>query len=171
MTGYHAEMLQLPGVRTRHNDDYANNNILLSLMYAEEDLDDDVIVSYSDIVYEIRGRSAARRGGRHPGGVRPGWRARLRWPPRPSAEQAEKVVIEDGLSERSASTSARMRRRASSSVCCGSRARLPGRCAPPSRSGDRHGGRPFQASQRFEAAYLTDMLQELIDRGNEVRPV
>ena len=35
----------------------------------------------------------------------------------------------------------------------------------------RHAGRPFQASQRFETAYLTDLLQELIDRGNEVLPV
>ena len=52
VTGYHAEMLQKPGVRTRHNDDYPNNNVLLSLMYAKDDLDDDVIVTYSDIVYE-----------------------------------------------------------------------------------------------------------------------
>ena len=34
-----------------------------------------------------------------------------------------------------------------------------------------HAGRPFQASQRFETAYLTDLLQELIDRGHEVLPV
>jgi len=34
------------------NDDYENNNILSSMMYAADFLDDDVIVSYSDIIYE-----------------------------------------------------------------------------------------------------------------------
>ncbi|MCA1587823.1 MAG: phosphocholine cytidylyltransferase family protein, partial [Chloroflexi bacterium] len=52
VTGYRADRLQLPGVKTRHNDDYRNNNILLSLMYAADELDDDVIVTYSDIVYD-----------------------------------------------------------------------------------------------------------------------
>ena len=32
-------------------------------------------------------------------------------------------------------------------------------------------GKPFQQAATFEKAYLTDMLQELIDRGFEVYPV
>ena len=52
VTGYRAEMLELPGIQTRHNHEWAGNNILHSLMYAQDVLDDDVIVSYSDIVYE-----------------------------------------------------------------------------------------------------------------------
>src|SRR5262245_978783 len=52
--GYLAEKIDRPGTTTRLNDEYANNNILCSLFYAEDQLQGDVIVSYSDIFYGPR---------------------------------------------------------------------------------------------------------------------
>ena len=50
--GYLADTIQRDAIGTIFiNDDYENNNILASMMYAAEFLDDDVIVSYSDIIY------------------------------------------------------------------------------------------------------------------------
>ncbi len=173
VTGYRAEMLQLPGVRTRHNGDWANNNILHSLMYAEQELDDEVIVSYSDIVYEpsVVDRLLAAEGDLVAvcdAAWRDGYVGRLDHP----LDQAEKVVIENGricrigkhldASEADAEFIglARLSRQAAELL----RTTFTELVAT-------HAGRPFQAAQRFENAYLTDMFQELIDRGHEVRPV
>ena len=50
--GYLADTIQRDAIGTTFiNDDFENNNILASMMYAAEFLDDDVIVSYSDIIY------------------------------------------------------------------------------------------------------------------------
>ncbi len=51
VTGHQAEKLQLDDVHTFYNDEYRNNNILCSLMYAESLMDAAFIASYSDIVY------------------------------------------------------------------------------------------------------------------------
>jgi len=50
--GYKEEKINYPGLKYYINDNYENNNILNSLFYAEEEMDDEVIISYSDILYE-----------------------------------------------------------------------------------------------------------------------
>lgn len=52
-TGYRREQLAaLPGVGEAHNPDWATTNMVESLFCAEDQFGDDLIVSYSDIVYE-----------------------------------------------------------------------------------------------------------------------
>ena len=50
--GYQGDKIKLPAIRYAWNHDYPNNNILGSLMCAAEELEGDVIISYSDIWYE-----------------------------------------------------------------------------------------------------------------------
>lgn len=50
--GYKREMINYPGVRYYENTDYENNNILSSLFYAQSEMDDDFVFSYSDIIVE-----------------------------------------------------------------------------------------------------------------------
>lgn len=50
--GYLAHKIEIPEVRYFLNDDYQNNNILNSLMYAEDAMKDAFIASYSDILFE-----------------------------------------------------------------------------------------------------------------------
>jgi len=50
--GYMKEKIQYRKVKYYINDNYENNNILNSLFYAEPELNDDVIITYSDILYE-----------------------------------------------------------------------------------------------------------------------
>lgn len=52
VTGYHAEMLTLPDTRQCHNPAWESTNMVESLFCAEGDFGDDLMVSYSDIVYE-----------------------------------------------------------------------------------------------------------------------
>ena len=50
--GYMKEKIKYQGLKYYTNDNFENNNILNSLFYAEEEMDDEVIISYSDILYE-----------------------------------------------------------------------------------------------------------------------
>ncbi len=52
--GYRAEMLRLQGTRQIINADWADTNMVESLFAAEAEFGDDLIVAYSDIVYEPR---------------------------------------------------------------------------------------------------------------------
>lgn len=53
-TGYLADMLERPGIRCIDNPLWAETNMVESLFRAEGAFTDDIIVSYSDIVYEPR---------------------------------------------------------------------------------------------------------------------
>ena len=50
--GYAADKIAYPNIRYYVNKDYANTNMVESLMAAEVELDDEVIVSYSDVLFE-----------------------------------------------------------------------------------------------------------------------
>ncbi|MDC0032125.1 NTP transferase domain-containing protein [Pelagibacteraceae bacterium] len=50
--GYKKEHINLENIKYYDNDDYENNNILNSLFYAEKEISGNVIISYSDILFE-----------------------------------------------------------------------------------------------------------------------
>ena len=50
--GFAAEKIQYEGVKYYTNENYANTNMVESLMEARSEFNDDVIVSYSDVLFE-----------------------------------------------------------------------------------------------------------------------
>ena len=50
--GYKKECIKLKNIKYFDNDDYTNNNVLNSLFYAEMEINGNVIISYSDILFE-----------------------------------------------------------------------------------------------------------------------
>lgn len=50
--GFAAEKIQYEGIRYYNNVDYANTNMVESFLAAKSEFDDDIIVSYSDILFE-----------------------------------------------------------------------------------------------------------------------
>lgn len=50
--GFAADKITYPEVKYYENADYANTNMVESLMAAKQEFDDDIIVSYSDILFE-----------------------------------------------------------------------------------------------------------------------
>lgn len=50
--GYKKELINLDKIKYYDNDDYQNNNILNSLFYAEKEISGNVVISYSDILFE-----------------------------------------------------------------------------------------------------------------------
>jgi choline kinase len=49
--GYHSNLINYPNVTYYQNSNFRKNNILRSLFYAEDEMNDDFIFSYSDILY------------------------------------------------------------------------------------------------------------------------
>lgn len=52
--GFAADKIQYEGIKYYTNEDYANTNMVESLLAAKREFDDDIIVSYSDILFEER---------------------------------------------------------------------------------------------------------------------
>ena len=50
--GYAAEKINFSNVKYYANEDYDNTNMVETLMCAKEDMDDDILVCYGDILYE-----------------------------------------------------------------------------------------------------------------------
>jgi choline kinase len=167
--GYRGEQINYPDITYHQNAEYAHNNVLNSLFYAESALEGAVIVSYADILFDARIVSELLDS-QHDISivVDTDWRGyyveRINHP----VAEAEAVVMD----------------RASKVVQIGKII-----------TGDKpvdgefigmmklspHGaelfktqfhraraecwGRPFQRAASFQKAYLTDLLQEMADRG------
>ena len=50
--GYKKNKINYKGIKYFDNDDFKNNNILNSIFYAEDVINDNIIISYSDILFE-----------------------------------------------------------------------------------------------------------------------
>ena len=50
--GYMSDKIQVPGVKYYTNEDYANTNMVETLFSAEEEMDDEILVCYGDVLYE-----------------------------------------------------------------------------------------------------------------------
>jgi phosphoenolpyruvate phosphomutase len=171
--GYMKEKIVVPGARYFENDDFRGNNILTSLFYAEPAMEGGFLFSYSDIVFrpEVVRRVLETEGdyalcvdrlwheayvGRvhHP--VEEGEVCRVvddrvtlvGKKTLPAAEATGEFI---GLAHFSARAAARMR------DCFHQRKQ-------------ELAGKPYGRAPRFEVAYLTDLLNDLIDQGEIMRP-
>ncbi len=170
--GYRMKMVQAlyPELRYYRNDRWQDNNILASLMYAASEFDTDVMVSYSDIVY----RDSIVQRLRETSGdvalaVDINWRQSYLGRVGHAESEAENVTLEGGQVRR---VGKHLHADAADAEFIG----LAYFCAAAARTmRDRYqeleAGQPgpFQQAEMLENAYLTDMLQELIDMGLDVR--
>ena len=171
--GYQGDKINFAGIKYYENTNYQNNNILNSLFYAEPEMDGDFIASYSDILYD---KSVVEKLLEDKNDIAvvvdTDWQEYYQGRAKHPLEEAEKVIIRDGkvfkigkhltiedsqgefigmvkFSEKGAAIFRKEFQRVK----------------------NQYWGKPFQKAATFEKAYLTDMLQELIDRGNDIYPV
>ena len=173
--GYHIDKVRqnYPQLRFYYNTEWAENNILESLMYAAPEMDTTFVVSYSDIIYQ---RSVAQQLMKTNTEIAlvvdRDWRRRYVGRTLHPESQAEKVIEEDrriieigkhlpsdtahgefiGLAKFSRKAACLMKK-----YYC--RIRKGYLC------------RPFHKAPNIRKAYLTDMIQELIDLGIRVEPM
>lgn len=173
--GYQKEMINFPRIKYYYNDDYMNNNILGSLFYAEEEMDGILVVSYSDILYEekvlkkLLGSEADISVV-----VDTKWTEAYEGRTEHPVSEAEKVLVQDNRVVRIGKEPIGAKEAYGEFIGL---AKFSGRGTELLKEVYHQvkiefAGKLFQHEGRvFEKAYLTDMFQELIDRGYTVTNV
>jgi len=171
--GYKKNMINYPGVKYYINRNYRNNNILESLMYAEKEMESEFIVSYSDILYDEGIIKNLMKSDADISIVTDtDWVSHYKDRYQHPIEEAEKVAVKDGRVTR-------ITKIINPNEAYGEfigLARFSKKGADIlkeeyTRVRKEFQGKPFQTAASAEKAYLTDMIQELIDKGHKVESV
>jgi L-glutamine-phosphate cytidylyltransferase len=171
--GYMKEKIQVAGARYFENDEYRQNNILVSLFYAESAMDGGFLFSYSDIVFRPEVvRSVIDTEGDYALVIDRRWQEAYVGRQQHPVEEGEVARVDDGrvtlvgkktMPPESASGEFIGLARFSAAAAQAMRARYHQRKNELS-------GKPYGRAPRFEVAYLTDLLNDLIESGEIMRP-
>jgi L-glutamine-phosphate cytidylyltransferase len=172
--GYRADRLPRDFVHYV-NDRYATTNMVESLMCARAELDGPVIVSYGDVLFEDRVLQRVIESDADVGVVvdddwKSYWQARLG-----SLDSDLETLVfgADGsitrIGQPAVDASEMQARYVGLLTFTAAGVEALKRTYDQARR--RHLGAPWQTSKTFERGYMTDMLQELIDRGVRVDPI
>jgi choline kinase len=171
--GYMKESIRVEGARYFDNDAYRENNILCSLFYAEPAMDDAFLFSYSDIVFRPEVvRRAIETEGDYSLVIDRLWHEAYVGRKNHPVEEGEVARVDDGrvtlVGKKTMPPGeatgefiglARFSRRAVAKM----RERFHARRVELA-------GKPYGRAPRFEVAYLTDLLNDLIASGEVMRP-
>lgn len=176
--GYKSDAINYPNIKYYYNPNYLENNILASLFYAEKEMRDGFIFSYSDILYSTGVlRKLLQSKEDMSLVIDVDWAQRYKGRTLHPIDEAELVVVEDskvvkiskfmnpaiaygefiGLAKfarKGVETLIRNYKRIRANKWCGFKAH-----------------HRFQDAVSIDKAYLTDMLQELINRGYPIHSV
>lgn len=174
--GYMKEKINYPGIKYCINDNYEKNNILNSLFYAEPAMIDDLIISYSDILYEKEVVKRLLKSDKDISIVVDiDWlmyyKGRISHPP----SQAEKVVFDADNKVIEIGKKIRTEKHDVCGEFIGmmklSRRGIDIFKRNFHRAKKLFWNKHFQTAKTFEKAYLTDMIQDMVDIGVEVYSV
>jgi len=167
--GYKEEKINYPGIKYCINDDYLNNNILNSLFYAEKEIEDEVIISYSDILFEKQVVERLLESKKDISIVVDiDWRRYYEGRKDHPIEEAENVIFdaENNVVEIGKILT---KKHDVHGEFIGMMKLTSRGCEilkkHYARSKKLFWGKPFQRAPVFEKAYLTDMIQEMVDLG------
>lgn len=167
--GYYIEAIRRdhPEFTFRHNEDWANNNILISLMHAEDLMDEPFVVSYADILFtgDLVTKLVASTEDITLGvdtDFMPRYEHRTEHP----LHDAEKLTAADG-------TVTRVDRRIEPAEAYGEYTGVAHFSADGAaqlrehyhRCRKEYAGKPFRQAPVFEKAYLIHLLQDMIEHG------
>jgi choline kinase len=156
-----------PELTFRHNQDWANNNILASLLYAEDLMTEPFICCYSDILFTPT-VIAATLANRDDAAlvVDTHWQIRYTDRTEHPPDDAEKVLVKNGAVTRVSrdipTADAHGEYIGVAKFSAAGAARL---VAHYHRCRERCAGRPFHQAKTFEKAYLIQLLQDMIEAG------
>jgi len=173
--GYRIDRVQrdYPEFTFRHNDDWPNNNILASLLYAEDLMDQDFMCCYSDVLFtEEIVEATLKCTDDFALAVDTAWLTRYEHRTEHPSDDAEKVTVQNGQVTR-------IHREIQEPEAYGEFVGLAkfsaaGAQAFKQHYHDRRGefaGKPFREAAIFEKAYLIHLLQDMIEAGQTMAHV
>jgi len=171
--GYKKEVINYTGVKYIYNQNYRRNNILESLMYAENDMDGEFIASYSDILFKASVVRALLESTADISIVTDiAWKSHYKKRFQHPIEEAEKVTVSNNRVVKIGKT---INPNEAYGEFIGL-AKFTNTGAEILKTNYRRvvaefGKTQFHAARSVEQAYLTDMFQELIDTSYTISNV
>jgi len=162
-----------PDFTFRHNDDWPNNNILASLMYAEDRMNEPFLCCYSDVLFTP---DIVHKAINSPAdialGVDTDWLVRYEHRTEHPSDDAEKVTVQQGQVTR-------VHRELPEAEAYGefiglAKFNANGAAALREhyhRRASEYAGKPFREAKVFEKAYLIHLLQDMIESGQPMSNV
>ena len=175
VTGHNGHLLNYPNIKYIKNPNYSTTNMNESFFCAKENFDDSIIVSYSDIVYEQKIiEQILKSEYDFAVGTRLDWKASYENRTKHPLSEAENVVIENNQISF-------IRKNISNCLDNQQIGEFLGIIKFSKRGiskflqnylnvKNNHEGE-FHSSKSLRKAYLTDMLQEMIDSGTTLHPI
>lgn len=172
--GYKSHLINYPDVTYSHNPEFRKNNILRSLFYAEDEMNDDFIFSYSDIVYSRE--IVARLIGSEADValiVDVNWIQTYEGRDQHPISEAELVKVENGKVVKIGKEVVKPEEAHGEFIGLAKFTKSGAETmkAAYRRVSEDHCASPFQNAASLDKAYMTDMLQELVDDGLLVQSV
>ena len=172
--GYRGHLVNYPHVTYCHNPDFEKNNILRSLFYAEDEMDDAFIFSYSDILYssEVVARLIDSEADVALI-VDVNWIQTYEGRDLHPISEAELVKVENGMVARIGKGVVTPEEAHGEFIGLAkfSRSGAEAMKAVYHRVAEECPSAPFHRAASLEKAYMTDMIQELVDAGSLVQSV
>ena len=172
--GYKSHLINYPDVTYCHNPEFRKNNILRSLFYAEDEMNDDFIFSYSDIVYS-REIVAKLIGSETDVAliVDVNWIQTYKGRDQHPISEAELVKVENGKVVKIGKEVVKPEEAHGEFIGLAKFTKSGAETmkAAYRRVSEDHCASPFQNAASLDKAYMTDMIQELVDDGLLVRSV
>lgn len=170
--GYRIDCVQeaYPEFTFRHNTDWPNNNILASLLYAEDLMDAPFMCCYSDILFTPKIVADVMASDADIAlGVDSEWLVRYEHRTEHPSDDAEKVTVTNG-------TVTRVHREIPEADAHGEFIGLAKFSAAGAAALKSHyhmrreefSGRPFREAKVFEKAYFIHLLQDMIEAGQQI---
>lgn len=166
--GYKKEMLAYPDIRYCENTNYKNNNILRSLFYAESEMDDEFVFSYSDIIFE---KSVLEKLLQSKADISlvidVNWLDHYQHRYQHPVGEAELVMVENNRVIKIGKNIAKPEEAYGEFIGLAKFTRRGAEILRSNyrRAANQYRNTPFQKAASVEKAYLTDMVQELLDTG------
>jgi len=172
--GYKSHLIDYPDVTYCHNPEFRKNNILRSLFYAEDEMNDDFIFSYSDILYSRE--IVARLIGSEADValiVDVNWIRTYEGRDQHPISEAELVKVENGRVVKIGKEVVKPEEAYGEFIGLAKFTKSGAETmrAAYRRVSEDHCASPFQNAASLDKAYMTDMLQELVDDGLLVQSV
>lgn len=175
IVGPHREKFNLENVRYVEDREHEHHDVLLSLMAAGSEITGDVIITYSDILYDGAVLDLMLESDADIGiATDLDWEKKYESRTEHPRSEADNVVIKDGRAVRIAKNISEIKGDQKNGEFIGMVRLSPSGSDTLVREFERvRSSRPdsFHNAETFEKSYLTDMMQELIDRGVLVTPV
>jgi len=172
--GYYSHLINYPDITYYQNPNFKTNNILRSLFYAEDEMNDDFIFSYSDILYSQEIVEKLVRSDADIALVADvNWMEHYEGRDQHPVSEAELVKVENGRVVKIGKEVVSPEEADGEFIGLAkfTKSGVEVMRAAYHRVADERPTAPFQHAASLEKAYMTDMIQELVDNGSPVQSV